>query len=87
MEKVLFPHIADNSYRAERVFAEAEENGNHYYYVKWENLPYAEATWELEDIVKTRFNEQVSRVFFSLEIYRQPFLFLHDFLCVYLLNW
>ena len=46
-------------YRAERIFAEAEENGNHYYYVKWENLPYAEATWELEDLVRTRFSSQV----------------------------
>lgn len=46
--------------RAERIFAEAEENGNHYYYVKWENLPYSEATWELEDIVKSRFSPQVS---------------------------
>lgn len=45
--------------RAERIFAEAEENENHYYYVKWENLPYAEATWELEDIVIARFNEEL----------------------------
>lgn len=46
-------------YRAERIFAEAQENGNHYFYVKWENLPYSEATWELEDIVKSRFGAQV----------------------------
>ncbi|XP_042207777.1 chromodomain-helicase-DNA-binding protein 1-like isoform X5 [Homarus americanus] len=45
--------------RAERIFAEAEENENRYYYMKWENLPYVEATWELEDLVKTRFKSQL----------------------------
>ncbi|KAG7154403.1 Chromodomain-helicase-DNA-binding protein 1-like, partial [Homarus americanus] len=39
--------------RAERIFAEAEENENRYYYMKWENLPYVEATWELEDLLES----------------------------------
>ncbi|XP_066973477.1 chromodomain-helicase-DNA-binding protein 1 isoform X4 [Macrobrachium rosenbergii] len=44
--------------RAERIFAEVEENGNRYFYVKWENLPYAEATWELQTIAE-RYSQQL----------------------------
>lgn len=75
-------------YRAERIFAEAEENGNHYYYVKWENLPYSEATWELEDIVKSRFSEQVCII---ISLLRRIFVYIHR-ICLnekycHLLSW
>lgn len=62
-------------HRCERIFAEAEENDHHYYYVKWENLPYNEATWELEDLAKERFTQQVHKIILPLRMYRH-------FLCI-----
>ena len=44
---------------AERIFAEAEENGITFYYVKWHGLPYSESTWEKFDIVESRFPQKL----------------------------
>uniref|UniRef100_A0A6A7FVM9 Chromodomain-helicase-DNA-binding protein 1-like n=2 Tax=Hirondellea gigas TaxID=1518452 RepID=A0A6A7FVM9_9CRUS len=44
---------------ADRVFAEAAENSNNFFYVKWLGLPYSESTWELEGLVRERFPEKI----------------------------
>ncbi|XP_018007087.1 chromodomain-helicase-DNA-binding protein 1 isoform X2 [Hyalella azteca] len=49
-----FSHI-----NADRIFAMAEENGNEFYYVKWEALPYSECTWEVASFIEERFPDKV----------------------------
>eukprot|EP00092_Neocalanus_flemingeri_P031244 GFUD01033937.1.p1 GENE.GFUD01033937.1~~GFUD01033937.1.p1 ORF type:complete len:2371 (-),score=719.51 GFUD01033937.1:118-7230(-) len=41
----------------ERIFSRRKNEENVFeYYVKWKNLPYIEATWEAEPLIKTHYN-------------------------------
>ena len=46
----------------ERIFSQRknDNNKNDYYYVKWKNLPYHDATWEDESVIKTYYNEALA---------------------------
>ena len=51
--------LYDTFFSADRIFAGIEENDSNFYYVKWQNLPYSESTWEPEHLVMDRFPDQV----------------------------
>ena len=44
----------------ERIFSQRKNENNDYYYVKWKNLPYLNATWENDSIIKTYYNEALA---------------------------
>ena len=44
----------------ERIFSQRKNENNDYYYVKWKNLPYLNATWENDSIIKTYYNDALA---------------------------
>ncbi|KAF6216793.1 hypothetical protein GE061_001143 [Apolygus lucorum] len=45
--------------RVERIIAESKTDGQFEYFIKWESLPYSEATWEDASLIEKRWSKKI----------------------------